>query len=86
MNIQAEVQKIHAQFGITEVANYKIQQLFDQSIAKAIKAEREKIDCLAKIEMSPLLRFYSNNANYNTGSKVIKVLEDMHKSLTNSNR
>ena len=29
-NIQEEVQKIHAQFGTSEMANYKIQLLFEE--------------------------------------------------------
>lgn len=32
MNIQEEVQKIHSQFGTTEIANYKIQLLFEKAI------------------------------------------------------
>ena len=32
MNIQFEVQKIHSQFGTTEMANYQIQKLFDKLI------------------------------------------------------
>ena len=30
MDIQFEVQKIHSQFGTTEMANYQIQKLFDK--------------------------------------------------------
>jgi hypothetical protein len=32
MDIQFEVQKIHSQFGTTEMANYQIQKLFDKLI------------------------------------------------------
>jgi hypothetical protein len=32
MDIQFEVQKIHSQFGTTEIANYQIQKLFDKLI------------------------------------------------------
>lgn len=34
MNIQQEIQKIHSQFGTTELANYKIQLLFETVIKK----------------------------------------------------
>ena len=30
MNIQNEVQKIHNQYGVSEIANYKIQLLFEK--------------------------------------------------------
>jgi len=36
MDIQAEVQKIHHQFGVSEKANYEIQKLFDKSIKEAV--------------------------------------------------
>jgi hypothetical protein len=39
MNIQEEVSKIHAKFGTTEMANYKIQLLFDKHLAQS-QAER----------------------------------------------
>ena len=32
MDIQFELQKIHSQFGTTEMANYQIQKLFDKLI------------------------------------------------------
>ena len=32
MDIQFEVQKIHSQFGTTEMANYQIQLLFDRLV------------------------------------------------------
>ena len=34
-NIQNEVQKIHAQYGTTEKANYEIQKLVEQAIAES---------------------------------------------------
>lgn len=34
MNIQVEVQKIHAQYGTSEMANYQIQLLFEKVIAE----------------------------------------------------
>jgi hypothetical protein len=36
MNIQNELQKIHHQYGTTEIANYHIQKLFDKGIKEAI--------------------------------------------------
>lgn len=35
MNIQDEVMNIHAKYGMSEMANYKIQLLFDSELAKA---------------------------------------------------
>lgn len=42
-NIQEEVQKIHAQFGTSEMANYKIQLLFEEHC----KIDLENIEKLA---------------------------------------
>jgi len=41
MNIQDEVAKIHAKYSTTEMANYKIQILFESEIDKAIKDNNE---------------------------------------------
>lgn len=38
IDIQFEVQKIHSQYGTTEMANYQIQKLFDKALANAIQA------------------------------------------------
>ena len=35
-NIQNEIQKIHSQYGISELANYKIQLLFESYIKTAL--------------------------------------------------
>ena len=43
MNIQDEVQKIHHQYGTSEMANYKIQLLFDKLIEQAYDRNREAI-------------------------------------------
>jgi hypothetical protein len=54
MNIQDEVSKIHAQFGVSELANYKIQLLFDkhgneqynQALEDAAKnADTKNVEC-----------------------------------------
>jgi hypothetical protein len=39
MNIQDEVQKIHHKFGVSEMANYKIEQ-FIENLIKEDKAEQ----------------------------------------------
>ena len=43
MNIQDECIKIHSQFGMSEMANYKIQLLFDSEIEKVKKEYEEKL-------------------------------------------
>ena len=49
MNIQDEVQKIHHQYGTSEMANYKIQLLFDILIEEAydrgVKDGRLNVGC-----------------------------------------
>lgn len=42
MNIQDECIKIHSKFGMSEMANYKIQLLFDSEIEKVRKEYEEK--------------------------------------------
>jgi hypothetical protein len=37
MNIQEELSKIHSQFGTSEMANYKIQQLFEEQLTRVRK-------------------------------------------------
>ena len=43
MNIQDECIKIHSKFGMSEMANYKIQLLFDSEIEKVRKEYEEKL-------------------------------------------
>lgn len=50
MDIQFEIQKIHSQFGTTEMANYQIQKLFDKLILED-RAEQLRIhEDVAKME------------------------------------
>ena len=43
INIQDEVSKIHAQYGITEMANYRIEKLFEKYV-KQFSPELKKMD------------------------------------------
>ena len=43
MNVQDECIKIHSKFGMSEMANYKIQLLFDSEIEKVKKKYEEKL-------------------------------------------
>lgn len=43
MNVQDECIKIHSQYGMSEMANYKIQLLFDSEIEKVKKLYEEKL-------------------------------------------
>ena len=44
MNIQEEIQNIHRQYGITELANYKIQQLFEKYAKEYCKEQFAKFE------------------------------------------
>jgi len=44
MNIQDDCLKIHSKFGMSEMANYKIQLLFDSEIEKVKKEYEEKVN------------------------------------------
>ena len=44
MNVQDECIKIHSKFGMSEMANYKIQLLFDSEIEKFKKEYEEKVN------------------------------------------
>ena len=47
MNIQDEMQKIHHQYGVSEMANYKI-QLFIEDLIKKDRAEQLNIAVVSK--------------------------------------
>ena len=53
MNIQDECIKIHSKFGMSEMANYKIQLLFDSEIEKVKKEYEEKIRWIPVEEKLP---------------------------------
>ena len=43
INVQLEAQKIHGQFGTTEMANYKIQKLCEAYAKLQIEKDRERV-------------------------------------------
>lgn len=44
LNIQDEVSKIHQKYGISEMANYKIQLLFEQQFKAKVKTIRDELN------------------------------------------
>jgi hypothetical protein len=59
MNIQEEVQKIHQQYGTSEMANYEIQKLFDIEILR-FKSKSDKWDKLG----NEIGKYYENGDEY----------------------
>ena len=55
MNVQDECIKIHSKFGMSEMANYKIQLLFDSEIEKVKKEYEEKIRWIPVEEELPTI-------------------------------
>ena len=53
MNVQDECIKIHSKFGMSEMANYKIQLLFDSEIEKVKKEYEEKLRWIPVEEKLP---------------------------------
>ena len=53
MNVQDECIKIHSKFGMSEMANYKIQLLFDSEIEKVKKEYEEKLRWIPTSEQTP---------------------------------
>ena len=53
MNIQEECSKIHSKYGMSEMANYKIQLLFDSEIEKVKKEYEEKLRWIPVEEKLP---------------------------------
>ena len=47
MNIQDEIQKIHHKYGVSEMANYKIQQ-FVENLIETDRAEQLKLHIVSK--------------------------------------
>lgn len=71
INIQEEVQKIHGQFGQTELANYKIQLLCDKyAIIQMIK-ENQSILEMAKEHMDDRAVFVLNDRIANLNLKLL---------------
>lgn len=53
MNVQDECIKIHSKYGMSEMANYKIQLLFDSEIEKVKKEHEEKLRWIPVAEKLP---------------------------------
>ena len=64
MNIQDECIKIHSQYGMSEMANYKIQLLFDSEIEKVKKEYEEKLRWIPVEEKLPEF----NDSEYPNGN------------------
>jgi len=61
INIQEEVQKIHAKYGMSELGNYKIQLLCERYIKLELIKENESILEMAKIHMDSRSIFVLND-------------------------
>jgi len=59
MDIQFEVQKIHSQFGTTEMANYQIQKLFDKLILEDRAEQLRKHAVVGRSEQLVCVHPYS---------------------------
>ena len=53
MNIQEECSNIHSKYGMSEMANYKIQLLFDSEIEEVKKEYEEKLRWIPTTEKLP---------------------------------
>lgn len=56
MNIQDECIKIHSKYGMSEMANYKIQLLFDSEIEKVKKEYEDKLRWIPIEEKLPAIK------------------------------
>jgi hypothetical protein len=63
MDIQFEVQKIHSQFGTTEMANYQIQKLFDKLILEDRAEQLRKHAVVGRSEQLPQKPNYCINGS-----------------------
>jgi hypothetical protein len=61
INIQIEAQNIHAKYGQSELANYKIQLLFDRYATLKMIKENESILEMAKSHMDERAVFVLND-------------------------
>jgi hypothetical protein len=69
-NIQEEVQKIHAQFGTSEMANYKIQLLFEEHC----KIDLENIEKLASKLFAEMPSEISTSTAKKKAIELVKLL------------
>jgi hypothetical protein len=81
MNIQFEVQKIHSQFGTTEMANYQIQKLFDKLILEDRVEQLRKHDVLE--QSKELKDFVKKVAKGFDDSKKHLIVQDANTLLKN---
>jgi len=73
MNIQDEVQKIHKQYGTTEMANYQIEKLFDRIVKHQNLFKEEEVITFAQNMIS----------QYKGGNTNIEQRELLKESLKN---
>lgn len=71
MKVQDECIKIHSKYGMSEMANYKIQLLFDSEIEKVKKEYEDKLLWIPVEEKLPEKE--NKNGNLLSTSKVVQV-------------
>ena len=82
MNIQDECSKIHSKYGMSEMANYKIQLLFDSEIEKVKKEYEEKLRWIPIEEKLPEISSLEKYNVVNVKFKTFKTDEEMVCSAT----
>tara|TARA_R110002051_G_C8655113_1_gene488187 strand:- start:909 stop:1178 length:270 start_codon:yes stop_codon:yes gene_type:complete len=76
MNIQDEMQKIHHKYGVSEMANYKIEQ-FVEKIIETDRAEQLKLHIVS--ESSPkdaILKVYLKADSGYTSNEEVRISPD----------
>lgn len=81
MNIQDEVSKIHAQFGVSELANYKIQILFDKHGNEQYNQALE--DAAEKVQIKSVNEYQGEEFKYLTIDK--QSILSLKKSVSSTN-
>jgi hypothetical protein len=82
MDIQFEVQKIHSQFGTTEMANYQIQKLFDKLILEDRTEQLRKHAVVGRSEQLKAFLLWLEKECYNLDFEWDDTtIEDFLKSL-----
>ena len=83
MNVQDECIKIHSQFGMSEMANYKIQLLFDSEIEKVKKEYEEKLRWIPFLEKMPavdsIIECKKEDKVFFSGKVIIKEVENTNR-------
>jgi hypothetical protein len=79
MNIQDEMQKIHHKFGVSEMANYKIEQ-FIENLIKEDRAKQLIItDVSQRSELLAFLMWYDEKMYHNSNKETALQLIDEYK-------